>query len=219
MKNNKKSNIIKSKNKNSNLNRLVKKAEIFDSDEQKLKMKDWLIYENNSCRYDCFLTLYAFVIKPFLSKEIIEADADLNKLNYITDLLINDPDKKYRTIFWKYIDEKGYDRIDDKVSAFGIISCISGLFRIFNFKPNFCIGFTEDKHCTLCGYSISEKNLYQKSLLLISNEDIRLQTLSNILAYKLIDYTSSCPEFYIRFGIIMNTCSSRLHDFVFQEFL
>ena len=75
---------------------------MFESDEHKLKMKNWLIYENNSCRYDCFLTLYAFVIKPYISKEIIDADEDLNKLNYITDLLINNPDKKYRTIFWKY---------------------------------------------------------------------------------------------------------------------
>ena len=105
------------------------------------------------------------------------------------------------------------------MSAFGIISCISGLFRIFNFNLKFCIGFTEDKHCTLCGYSNSEKNLYKKSLLQISNEDIKLQTLSNILSYKLIDYISSCPECYKNFGIIMNSCSSRLHDFVFPEFL
>ena len=68
MKNYKKSNIIKSKNKNSIQGRLVKKAEIFESDEQKLKMKEWLIYENNSCRYDCFLTLYVFVLNIFFLK-------------------------------------------------------------------------------------------------------------------------------------------------------
>ena len=105
------------------------------------------------------------------------------------------------------------------MSVFGIISCISGLFRIFNFKQNFCIGFTEDKHFTLCGYSNSEKNLYKKSLLHISNEDIKLQTLSNILSYKLIDYTSSCPECYKNFGIIMNTHA--LQDYMilcFQNF-
>ena len=58
-------------------------------------MKILLIYENNSCRYDCILTFFAFVIKPFISKEIIDADEDLNKLNYITNLLINNLDKKY----------------------------------------------------------------------------------------------------------------------------
>ena len=64
----KKSNVVKSKNNINNSGRLVKNAEVFESDEHKLKMKNWLIYENNSCRYDCFLTLYAFIIKPFISK-------------------------------------------------------------------------------------------------------------------------------------------------------
>jgi len=98
-KNNKKSKYIKSKKKNSKSSRIIKKALKIESDEHQLKMKAWLIYENNSCRYDCFLTLFAFVIKPFLPKEIIEADEDLNKLNYITDLLNNNPDKKYRNNF------------------------------------------------------------------------------------------------------------------------
>ena len=57
MKNSKKLNINKSKNKNSNLGGLIKRANVFESDEYKLKMKNWLIYDNNSCRYDCFLTL------------------------------------------------------------------------------------------------------------------------------------------------------------------
>ena len=101
MKNSKKSNINKSKNKNSNLGGLGKGAKVFESDEHKLKMKNWLIYENNSCRYDCFLTLYAFVIKPFLSKEILDADEDLNKLNYrkgriITTVEIEPPPKIFQ---------------------------------------------------------------------------------------------------------------------------
>jgi len=69
-------------------------------------MKNWLIYENNSCRYDCFLTLYAFVIKPFLSKEILDAVEDLNKLNYITDLLLNNPDKNIELSFGNILMKK-----------------------------------------------------------------------------------------------------------------
>ena len=46
-----------------------------------------------------------------------------------------------------------------------------------------------------------------------------MQTLPNIIALKLIDYTSSCPDFHKTKGIIMNTCSSRFHDFIFPEFL
>ena len=69
-------------------------------------MKDWLIYENNSRRYDCFLTLYAFVIKAFFSKEIIETDEDLNKLNYITDLLINNQIKNIELSFGNILMKK-----------------------------------------------------------------------------------------------------------------
>ena len=34
-----------------------------------------------------------------------------------------------------------------------------------------------------------------------------------------MDFTSSCPECYKYKGIIMNTCCSRLHDFIFPDFL
>ena len=40
-------------------------------------MIPWLINENYNCRYDSFLTLYSYVIKPFLSKDVIDADEDL----------------------------------------------------------------------------------------------------------------------------------------------
>jgi len=43
--------------------------------------------------------------------------------------------------------------------------------------------------------------------------------MANIISYKLMEYSSSCPECYKKKGIIMNTCSSRLHDFKFPEFL
>ena len=74
------------------------------------------------------------------------------------------------------------------------MSCISGLFRIFNSIIYFCIKFSEDKRCTLCGFSNSEENVYRKSLIDITNEDLKLQTLSNIIGYKLMDFTFSCPE-------------------------
>ena len=74
------------------------------------------------------------------------------------------------------------------------MSCISGLFRIFNSIKNFCIKFSEDKRCTLCGYSNSEENVYRKSLVDIANEDLKLQTLSNIIEYKFMDFTFSFPE-------------------------
>ena len=94
------------------------------------------------------------------------------------------------------------------------MSCISGLFSIFNSIKNFCIKFSEDKRCTLCGYSNSEENVYRKSLIDITNEDLKLQTLSNIIAYKLMDFTSSCPECYKYKGIIMNTYCYRTQFYI-----
>ena len=156
---------------------------------------------------------------PNLFKEVIEGiPEDLKKLNYTADLLLNNPDKKYRNNFWKYIDGKGYDRLDYNVSSFEEMSCISGLFSIFNSIKNFSIKFSEDKHCTLCGYLNSEDNVFRKSLLDISNEGLKLQNLVNIIAYKQMDFTSSCPECYKNNGIIMDICCSRLHDFIFHDF-
>ena len=63
------------------------------------------------------------------------------------------------------------------------------------------------------------KFIQKKSLIDITNEDLKLQTLSNIIEYKLMDFTSSCPECYKYKGIIMNTCCSRLYDFIFPDFL
>ena len=120
-------------------------ANEIEDEGHKWKMIPWLIYENFSCIYDCFLTLYTFVIKPFLPIGVIEDDEDLKKLNYTSDFLLKNPDKKHRTNFWKYIDGKGYDKIDDKISAFSILSCISGILEFLIQMKNSVLIFQKIK--------------------------------------------------------------------------
>lgn len=102
----------KKNNKNNNNSDLFNTTKLNKKNEHLIEMIPWLINENYSCRYDCFLTLYTYIIKPFLRKDVIDVDEDLKKLNYTSELLLNNLDKKYRTQFWKYIDGKGFDRID-----------------------------------------------------------------------------------------------------------
>ena len=53
----------------------------------------WLTNKNNSCRYDCFITIYGFCLKCILDKEnIVKKNEYINMLENTFEDLLNNPD-------------------------------------------------------------------------------------------------------------------------------
>ena len=137
--------------------------------------KNWLVQKFNNCRYNAYITLFYFVISPFL-KQI--KDSSLVKLNELNELILKLADdvneKNYFNIIIylqknrfdsnnkkkdEIINEENEDKkeqliknlkIDDTID-FTSSGYAAQLFSMFNNNPLFFFKENKSSDCFICG--------------------------------------------------------------------
>lgn len=100
---------------------------------------EWLIWNNNSCRFDVLMTIYLFLF--FQSNEEKNQNLINEGLKILHDTikkLIDNPSSEDRYDFWSYININQIDRGEHKLE-FGEMGFISGLFKLFDNNELYCL--------------------------------------------------------------------------------
>ena len=117
------------------------------------KLKSWMEWKCNSCRFDSFITLYLFGIKPFIynlnDNNYLKNKELLYILNKTVDILKNNPNDECKDNYWSYIDNKRLNGDNEEISFFGEFGYITGLFRTFKDNINFGLRIRLNEKCML----------------------------------------------------------------------
>ena len=100
------------------------------------KKNQWLIWVNNSCRFDSLMTIYTFILYNYIENNNIDIKDGLLILHKSIKSLIGNPFSEERFNFWSFANNNQLDRGYKKLE-FGDIGFISGLFSIFDNYENF----------------------------------------------------------------------------------
>ena len=186
---------------------------------------NWIRNINNSCRYDSFITLFAFVFNPYI--EGIEDKKLLNKhilkINEFVKKIIETKNSEYQLKIWKYFIDNKIDILSNDSDGFGKFGYVAQLFAIFKNSKLFCLQESQISVCKLCKNKVELPWLMKSSLLEISKEMIQIKSFPLILDYLLaFDNQGDCDfclnNYHISNTTLINYKISEFSDFLFIIF-
>ena len=119
--------------------------------EHNLSRLDWIVWKENSCRYDSFLTVFCLVIfnkNPEVFTKLKNKNEEMKKLMTFCEHL-NELDFEKRFEFWKCRENK---KLDGEKSTYLKIGYVSSLFSVFfNISANKVL-YNYMKSCDNCKF-------------------------------------------------------------------
>ena len=161
----------------------------------------WLKNNNNSCRYDVFITLYIFCLFDYLEDNFILLNDQLKDIQKLMRILKNDPNEHNKSMIWNYFILKQIDisttEIDNKniivETGFGISGYVVQLLKIFKNNTYFCLKEQRHEKCEICGYDKVFEEEMHNHLLVINEFTVKIKNIETILSYSLIyDGLTNC---------------------------
>ena len=175
---------------NNNNSKLIENNIIINNNPFITKIK-WIKYNNYSCRYDSFLTLFIGCIYEFLD---IFNNNKITHFNYLLDkckLLINGDDNIV-DIIWQYFIKNKLDVLKTSnkngnmiilEDGYHQLGYVNQLFSIFDYSEYFCIQLAKENKCLNCGYNSKEIITNKKCLVSIDDNFLSLNSLDTIFLF------------------------------------
>lgn len=125
----------------------------------------------NSCRYDCFITIYGFCLRDIIKNNNINYNEFIIILDKTFEELLSNPNSKAKFILWNYFAEQNIEPMDNELYisknninndisqnfkkdlGIGEQGYICQLFKIFKNVHNFCIIEFKNISCNYCNYN------------------------------------------------------------------
>ena len=149
----------------------------------------WIIYNNNSCRYDSFITLFIFCLygklKTFYFDELnFHIQFLINKCTDIINLKFEIIDDIWQYFIINQINVLKTEKInnenitiDDGFHKFGFVN---QLFNIFNNSKIFCIEYSKSILCDVCKFNLPALKYYHNCMVCITEDLLNLKKLENV---------------------------------------
>ena len=194
--------------------------EIIENQKKNINEK-WLIQKGNNCRYNAFITIFYFVITPYLrniknrnyllldelNERIIKLSEEVNDINFINIVIFLQKNKfdsnnaKIDAIINEQNEEKKEELIkqikfDDSID-FTSSGYAAQLFSIFNNKVEFCIKENKTLECILCEKKITEKIEEIQPFVFVNNSNINNKSIFNLMLEKykeIYSYACECRK-------------------------
>jgi len=143
--------LFKSKYSKFGIEKYTNNYTIEDNEENSNKINEcssyikyhWLHNKNNSCRYDCFITIYGFCIKDYLYQINYKFNDNFNILNLTFEDLLKNPTSNSKFILWDYFAKSGIEpinpNINKNINGLDEEGFITQLFKIFKNDIIFCL--------------------------------------------------------------------------------
>ena len=179
--------------------------------------ESWLINKYNNCRYNAFITIFYFIISPFIYNLVDENIKDLKELSELIIRLskdVNDKNFNEIVIFMqkhnydvnnelidqiiKEEDEKRKELLIEKLKVDNRIDFTSTgyaaqLFSIFKNISYFCFKESKQTECIICGKKTEVILKEIQPFIYINITDLKEKNLFNILLLKYKEkYTYDC---------------------------
>ena len=203
---------------------LEENKNIINTDKINVKLdisKKWLVQKSNNCRYNAYITLFYFIITPFLEKVKDKTLIKLNQLNGLVLKLAEDVnDINYYNIII-YLQKNKFDtnnkkideiineinenkkelliknlKIDDTID-FTSSEQAAQLFSIFNNNLKFCIKENKSSECFICGKKTLINIDELQPFTFINNNNINNTSIFNIFLDKykeIYSYACECRK-------------------------
>ena len=145
----------------------------------------WLVYRNNSCRYDVFSTFYIFCIYDYMNEDIKEMGGILQNIHNLMTQIKNNPGQVVIKELWKYciqhkidIERTEINNINNIVeSGFGINGTIVQSFSIFKNNKHFCISEERQEIYQICNNIKCFKPTLHSHLIIIDAKGLNLKNI------------------------------------------
>ena len=150
----------------------------------------WFLNEKNSCRIDCFLTLFVFCIYPHIEKNELKNHKEILYLIDISEKLLSGNFQQIKMDYWIYLNNNDLDIIDNRKGLYKF-GCISSLFTLLNNCNLFSIHYKSKTTCYVCSKEIINNNYYSP-LIPLNKYEIKYKNLNNVINQKFFPCKTTC---------------------------
>lgn len=157
----------------------------------------WFKWNADSCRYDTFSVLYAYVIKPRLDKLNLTPMGDIsNYFNNLTLKAINLNYEEYANGIWNFLihnKDENYD-LTYKTMAFKKQATFFNLLDLLRFNKLFCITYALNEGCSFCNDNKNTINFYSPYIMFTEDDILNKLTIQNMIQNKFINEMTTCSK-------------------------
>ena len=157
--------------------------------------RKWLKLNYYSCRYDTFMFLYTFIIKPNLQHIEIENNGENNIINFyniISSDILKMSNKELNEGIWKILDryKENYHFINEGYKQY---HSITQLFGNFQNNPIFCLKYYSFEGCSICTEGKTNE-IFLKPIINFDNIYIHMFNIEELIKNNIKNETTVCPN-------------------------
>ena len=164
---------------------------------------NWIKYNQYSCRYDSFLTMFIFCMYEYISLFTTKINIHIKFLLEKTKKIIKGEFEIIDEI-WKYFIKENIDILKTNTingikiivdDGFHEIGYVNQLYKIFENEELFCIKIIKKGECINCNYKNIFSHEYLKPLISINSNYLNIFKLENIINFMIpASKTIECPN-------------------------
>ena len=168
----------------------------------------FLVWDNNSCRYDSFLFLYTYAIGPYLtSLKLTSKNLIFLQLEKIRNLLLKGNINIFKKGVWKILEDNKIPEMD-LTSELNFYKRFNSVLQPINLLKEidlFCFSYKVYEGCSLCKNPIESYQFLLPSIEINKNQLLKKESIETIIKFRLQNHQNACKECgYDKDGKIIN---------------